>query len=537
MLFSYQANNFIVTGTSSLDIEGARKIKAGFHLPATVHNYMQLTKRKATQDTTVDEWIASQSLLASLARLEDIPLVHSQSNLLRPYQRVGVTFAREAKRSIIADDMGLGKTVQAIIASDQSNISRRLIVCPSHLKHVWKEHLQKWSSVLHHNVEILSNKSVADRRNQIMEYPKENTTLIVGWEQLRLDVNFKGSEITGPLVNWKWDWLLVDEGHRAKDKDTKQSQLFTKLCSISTNVTILTGTPVIVSPADLWPLLHALYPKKFTSYWGFRNVYVDETVNRFGQRQILGGKNTKELQTELAPILIRRLKKDHLKELPAKIETVIKIDMNTKQAKAYKQMAKDMEVDFENHKIYAPLGITQYVRCEQLSFGTSILDESDDSNKIDALLAMIEDETPHKVIVVCNYRKAVSSIAHRLEARGDYTTILGGMDEKSRRDAEYSFVHEKGCRVLIATLKSISEGYTFISKVPEIQSSLMVLTGIPDTAKDYDQVTDRLHRIGQQNSVRIVTLLSKGTVEEEAYDKLGLRGAMVGKLLGRGNSE
>ena len=236
-----------------------------------------------------------------------------------PYQRAAIDAMAERKRAILADDMGLGKTFEAISAVEEYRLRNvmkdgvtapdgpKLVICPSSVKGSWKRELDRWLD--EPEVVVVDGRTPDKRAEQIKDGIKHDAWIIVNWEQLRVQkVKIKKNLRNGgtrtvteklmkePLFEQTpWLAVLADEVHRAKNRDSQQTQ---GLWRCKGEVMFgLTGTPIMNSPDELWSLLRWLYPDEYhergerhktgaQAYWAFYEDYVDFYEDHFRRRVI-----------------------------------------------------------------------------------------------------------------------------------------------------------------------------------------------------------------------------------------------------------
>ena len=269
---------------------------------------------------------------------------------LYPFQRAAVHFAVEHPKLILADEMGLGKTLQslAIITehwlaggnwSPASSLAPKiLVICPKAVRGTWAAEAIKWFGW---TTKIIDGRTPAQRVEQLKD--TEANVFIINWEA------FWREPVIGALREQTYYGIVADEAHRAKSHKSKQSKGLRKL---SATVQIAaTGTPVMNSPDELWPLLNWMEPQTYSSFWRFHNMYVDEIQSGgYNRRVMVGVKNADALRFELKDKLIRRTKKDKLPGLPEKLPTqVIEVPLTGAQRKLYDEAETALFLDIAAH--------------------------------------------------------------------------------------------------------------------------------------------------------------------------------------------
>nr|XP_006823398.1 PREDICTED: LOW QUALITY PROTEIN: chromodomain-helicase-DNA-binding protein 2-like [Saccoglossus kowalevskii] len=247
---------------------------------------------------------------------------------LRDYQLDGLNWLLHSwckeNGVILADEMGLGKTIQAIaflsyLFNTYQLYGPFLLVVPLSTMTAWQREFEIWAPDL--NVVVYIGDLVS--RNKIREYEwcfagnrsrLRFNALITTYEILLKDKSFLNS------VNWSN--LIVDEAHRLKNDD---SLLYKTLMDFHTHHRLLiTGTPLQNSLKELWSLLHFIMPVKFDSW------------EQFEKEHMADQNGYTSLHKVLEPFLLRRVKKDVEKSLPAKVEQILRVEMSAKQKQYYK---------------------------------------------------------------------------------------------------------------------------------------------------------------------------------------------------------
>jgi len=430
---------------------------------------------------------------------------------LWPFQRAGVNFLVKNKRSLLCDEPGLGKTAQAVVAVMESGRSNRiLVVCPNSLKGWWNEEIDRWTTTLLPITVIRAS----TRTQQMQRYRGELGWCIVNWELLRL---------MPQLRDVIWDWIVCDEAHRVKNRKT---QVFGALNRLkSSRMALLTGTPLANHPAELWTLLHLVEPGKYTSYWRFFEMYVDYQVDFWGHRDIRGVRYPKLLRRELAPRMLRRSKEQCLPQLPAKAYKTIPLILSGRQELMYKGMAREMLVELEGGEVLeAPSVIAMITRLRQITSTTATIDETDHSAKLEAVMDIVND-FGEKVVVFAQFRNTVSALCRRLIRAGiPYSLVWGGMTPESVSEQVRNF-QDGDSRVFVGTTEAGGVGLTLTAA-----RTLVFIDKHWNPARQA-QAEDRIHRIGQDNAVQIISLHCKGTVDDLVEDVLQKKLRMTAEIL------
>ncbi|XP_061653138.1 DNA annealing helicase and endonuclease ZRANB3 isoform X8 [Phyllopteryx taeniolatus] len=255
-------------------------------------------------------------------------LPHKLLQRLMPFQREGVQFALSKNgRCMIADEMGLGKTVQAIaVAYAFRQEWPLLVVVPSSLKYPWIEELERWIPELQPgDINLVENKS------DTMGISRSKVT-VLGYGLLTTDAR----PLVEALSRRSFSVVVVDESHYLKSRNAARTNLLVPLIQSAKRAILLTGTPALARPEELFMQIDALYPKMFGTWTDYAKKYCNAHYRYFGPRRqwdCRGASNLEELHHQLNQIMIRRLKAEVLSQLPPKIRQRIPFDLPKDAAK------------------------------------------------------------------------------------------------------------------------------------------------------------------------------------------------------------
>ena len=422
---------------------------------------------------------------------------------------------RENKKVILADEMGLGKTAQAIKASETPT----LVIASKGLKYWWLQEIERWYGsnsawVPQTNEEVINTGGI----------PLGIPFTIVHWEVLRLWPNLK---------KIKWATIIADEAHKAKNRKAQRTKALWTICRNAERVLLLTGTPIVNQPADIWSLLKCLYPKEYTSYWRFFNEYVLASQNPWGGFDIIGVKNRDALLEEISDKVLRRTKKTVLPDLPPKVYTTIPIQLYPEQVKAYNEMRDYMLATIDDDtSVLAPTVLAQITRLRQITVGFGAFKEPKEwpnasAAKLDVLTDYLEDRDS-KTVVVTQFVWAAHEAARRLNSHKINSEVLtGATPAEERVELIERFQKQDDPKVLCATIQTGGEGWTLTA------ADMIVFLDRPWSPQVVSQAEDRLHRIGQENSVQVVTLLAEGTIEERVEEALAHKQDVFNSVFGK----
>ena len=442
------------------------------------------------------------------------------------FQKEDVEKLKNEPACLIANDMGTGKTYEAIARDEifrelwHSPIAKRtLVIAPLTVLPSWQKHFMSLT-----NLPVISVDPKSRSKSFEDFLSLGDAVFLIHWEALR---------VFPELSEVYWFHIIADECHRAKNRKAQQTRALKKLKSVFRSA--LSGTPVVNRPDELWSILNWLKPSEYKGYWKFYNRYVDfEIIYPQGFHKITGPKNELELQKTLSPFMVRRLKKDVLKDLPDKYYTTVWVNLGSKQRKAYKAMARDMVAWVGAHEdapLVAPVVIAQLIRLQQ--FAIAHMEEvaggfgmSEPSAKLDAIMQILEDNPEEQIVIFSQFKQAIGLLGKRLEDKGiSYGTITGDVSDKTRAQVIEDF-QEGSIRVFAGTIAAGGIGITLTS------ASTAIFIDRSWSPAINLQAEDRLHRIGQKNAVQIIDIMANETIDLGRQQRLEQKWSWIKLLLG-----
>lgn len=471
---------------------------------------------------------------------------------LYPFQDEDVRKLLFVRNRLIANDMGTGKTFEAIaldlLQRHQKTNTKSLVIAPlSTLKSTWEEHIRDLTD--------LKVRTINPKYRKIFLRDAEPDVFILHWDAIRwkrvkIGLTKDGKDkfkLIPPnqlelLYKIQWDHIIADEAHRAKNRNALQTKSLKKLKT--RYKTALTGTPIANKPDDIWSILNWLYPQVFSSYWSFFHTFIDadrkHAPNGIGYWKIKGVKNEDKLEKNIKLFYIRRKKEEVLKDLPAKYYTDVRVDLTPKQKQAYIEMKEDMlawlEVQDDEKPLVAPIVLAQLTRLRQLACAYHDTEKcTEPSSKLDALMDIILDNStkefsgrvvPEKSLVIfSNFRQVIRLLETRLKkVKIDYVRITGDDHQLFREESIKKF--QQGYpKIFLGTIRAGSEGITLT------RSSTVIFIDRDRTPAGNAQAEDRVHRIGQDKGVQIISILANGTTDFKDLKDLQYKKDWIKQLL------
>uniref|UniRef100_A0A671KUF0 Chromodomain-helicase-DNA-binding protein 1-like n=1 Tax=Sinocyclocheilus anshuiensis TaxID=1608454 RepID=A0A671KUF0_9TELE len=444
---------------------------------------------------------------------------------LRDYQLEGLNWMAHSwckgNSCILADEMGLGKTIQTIsflnyLFHEHQLYGPFLLVVPLSTLTSWQREIQLWAPQINFVVYLGDISSRNMIRTHEWMHPQTKrlkfNVLLTTYEILLKDKSFLG--------NVSWAFIGVDEAHRLKNDD---SLLYKTMIEFKSNHRLLiTGTPLQNSLKELWSLLHFIMPIKFHSWEMFEEEH--------GKGRDSGYTS---LHKELEPFLLRRVKKDVEKSLPAKVEQILRVEMSAVQKQYYKwiltrnykalskgtkgsksgflnvmmelkkccnhcYLIKSPEDEFYNRQE----GLQHLIR----SSGKLIL--------LDKLLVRLK-ERGHRVLIFSQMVRMLDILAEYLKYRQFLFQRLDGSIKGEMRKQALDHFNAEGSEDFCFLLSTRAGGLGI-----NLASADTVVIFDSDWNPQNDlQAQARAHRIGQKKQVNIYRLVTKGSVEEEIIER------------------
>ncbi len=474
---------------------------------------------------------------AARTSLEEATLMTEEPNLF-PFQRAGVHFLELIGRGLLADDMGSGKTIQLIRAVERLGPEALpvLVVCPNSMKYTWAEEIEKWSDL---TSEVADGP--AGKRRKAIESNAD--VIIINWESLRLHTRlapYGSMSLTDrerepkELNAIDWGTVIADEAHRAKDPKSKQTRALWAVSRKAKHRFGATGTPIESNAAELWPILNFISSEDFPGKTKYIDRYCMTSANHFGGLEIIGLLPTtaSEFHAIVDPRMLRRPKSVILSQLPPKVESVRLIPMSTKQEKAYRQMAKHMMAELEDGEILSAHNpLTQFMRLSQFASAFAEFNEEGQlrlatpSNKVDAFMELMTELDDGQVVGFAESSQLINLVAAKLKKSGvSYGLITGDVSVGERQAVMGQF--QAGQLQVVLGTSAAAEGITLTAA-----STLVFIQRFWSSIKNA-QAADRIHRIGQTaDQVQIITLVSKGTIDEHRELVLDDKGVALQEIL------
>lgn len=442
----------------------------------------------------------------------DYEVPQSLEAVLREYQRDGFYWIKTLKENgfggILADDMGLGKTLQILAfllsEKEQGKVKdelRTLIVAPASLVYNWKKEVERFTPQL--SVCVMAG--TAHERKELIKNQTSNVDVwITSYDLLKRDI-----ELYQDIV---FANEIIDEAQYIKNQTTHAAKSV-RLVNSSFRMA-LTGTPMENRLSELWSIFDYLMPGFLYGYTRFRSEIETPIVSDKDEDAMT------RLRAMIHPFILRRLKKDVLKELPEKQEEIVTVALSGEQKKLYQAHSQRLKMfledqndeDFAQNKLQI---LAELTKLRQLCCGPELLLENykGENAKLETCIELITQAIAggHKILLFSQFTSMLDLIGEELKkAKIDYYRIDGNVKKEARMEMVEQFQNPKNqVSVFCISLKAGGTGLN-------LTAADIVIHYDPWWNKAaQNQATDRAHRIGQKHAINVYKLIAEETIEQK----------------------
>ena len=437
-----------------------------------------------------------------MCRGREIVMVPDQERVVGVYpSKVVDTYdimMKDPYRNFVANGIVIhncGKTPQALSTVHNLRMTTGLIVCPNIAKINWYREARRWLPDQDW-IQILSSDTP-----EVVGQIGRGVVVITNYEAL---VKYKDR-----IKRHKWEYIISDEAHFIKNEKSQRSKAVYEIGKRIDKKICLTGTPMSNGqPIDLWGIIHWIDPSTWPKKREFQMRYCgpERDYWAYGGYSFTGSSNESELQTILrSTTMIRRLKKDVLKDLPPKIRTVVEIPRDkrsifTQALKAEKQHSDD--IDRLLHRAEQARSPAEFIKVmNSFSFRNEMelnkvrLDTA--KAKLPDVIRFIEGlvSEGEKVVVFAHHREITQGIHHHFGRKS--RMVIGGVEGRERQEAIDDFDQRDDVRVWVGSYLAGGIAINLTAATTVVAAELMYDPG------SMDQAEDRCHRIGQMKSVNV----------------------------------
>lgn len=412
---------------------------------------------------------------------------------LRDYQETGVKWFSMLSHygfgGILADDMGLGKTLQTIsfLASQLIKGKRALILAPSSLIYNWLDEFKKFAPKL----DVVVSHGGKSWRDEMIA--TDHQIVITSYASFRQDIN--------EYSRFEVDYLILDEAQVMKNAQTKIAQYLRNFKAKQTYA--LSGTPIENHLGEIWSIFEIVLPGLLPSKNKFTKMPA-EKVARYIQ-----------------PFIMRRKKEDVLTELPDLIEVIHRNELADSQKTIYLAQLQQMQervrfaTDEELNKSKMEI-LSGLMRLRQICDTPSLFMEGyeGESGKLESLHNLLEQiqSSGRRVLIFSQFRGMLDILEKELDhLKMECFKITGSTPVKERQEMTRAFNRGEKEAFLIS-LKAGGVGLNLTG------ADTVILVDLWWNPAVEDQAIGRAHRMGQERSVEVYRLVTRGTIEEKIQE-------------------
>lgn len=536
------------------ELEGRKYYKQGrfWTCPVYIDNIEKLYQKGFYIDNTLQEILSRKRL--KIRQIKPITNIPKLKTTPYPYQAEGIGYVESKNgRALIADEMGLGKTLQALAwLQIHPELRPTLIISPATLKYTWGQEIDTHCENMPYQIlEGTKPETIPITESVVII----NYDIVSYWLEKLLSLGFKT--------------LIVDEAHYIKNNKAKRTKAVLKLGKHIPHVIGLTGTAIENRPIEIYNIIKLIAPEIIANKREFARKYCDLKHNGFGWDDS-GASNIPELHEKLSQtLMVRRLKKDVLKDLPDKqysfLElplsnqeeyTQAKIDfieyslnlyeqglvkVNEETRKELKKKLKSLGAEIDPDLGGLSIEDIEYLKLqkeERLSAAghltqIEVLKQVAAKGKLKSAFEWIHNflkSSNQKLIIFATHKVIISEIMK--EFGTNITVKIDGSTPKHfRQDIVTRFQNDKRTRLFVGNYKAAGVGITLTA------ASNVLLLEYPWTPGELAQAIDRAHRIGQKNAVNVYYAIARNTIEDKLVRMLDKKMKVVSGVLDGKNME
>lgn len=447
-----------------------------------------------------------KELVNSMKEIEDIDIEIPKGlkGIMRPYQKFGYKWFKTLSAcgfgGILADEMGLGKTLQTL-AFIKAEGGPSIVICPTSLVYNWADEVEKFVPELKY---VVVSGSKEEREKNIQSI-KEADLVITSYALIRRDFE--------DYKDIKFKYCFLDEAQNIKNPQSLNAQAVKSIKA--DHRFALTGTPIENSLTELWSIFDFIMPGYLFNHRKFSQKYEIPIVKNKEENSLI------ELNRRIKPFILRRLKKDVVKELPPKIEHNVIVDMEEEQKKIYASFIADAQKEFEEEvkangfnksriKILSLITRLRQICCDPSTF---IENYTGGNGKMETLLNIVESSINegHKILIFSQFTSVLKNISEKFKENEINHLYLDGSTKSEFRGVLVKDFNEGKVPIFLISLKAGGTGLNLTSADIVIHYDPWWNPAVEE------QASDRAHRIGQKKTVEVIRLIAKGSIEEKIY--------------------
>ena len=461
------------------------------------------------------------------------PLLQNILTKLRPFQREAYEFATKSNRQhrgrlLLADEMGLGKTVTSLaIMCAFLQEWPLLVMCPASLRYTWPAEIEKFLPSLPTSaIYVVSGFDDSD----FYSNPHKRNRIKIIVATYSLLQNRSAARVALDQFNFRC--IIADESHNLKEKNSQRCKFAMPLLIKAERVCMLSGTPALARPVELWAQLHCLAPKETGTYTAFTKRFCNARRGRFGW-DVKGVSNADELHSKLKTFMVRRLKSDVLKDLPPKQRTIISVKISTDHANNCRELLQEMiAARVSIDQLTGEEAETANIEARRLLMQTYQATGKGKAKAVsDYLVDWLSGSGTQKILVFAHHREVLDTleavVSKSMKGIG-HIRIDGTVPPSERASRVRKFQTNKQVRVALLSVTAAGVGLTLTAASSCLFAELHWTPGV------LAQAEDRCHRIGQHNAVNIMYCISREkdlSIDTTLWNMLARKVGTLGRVI------
>lgn len=500
------------------------------YIRVPIHRSLYLNKLlENIKDTKINEDDKYKTIVENVKNQNSYQLPKEFENVFRQYQKNGFEWLKVLDEynfgGILADDMGLGKTIQilSIIISylnetKKSEKKASIVITPSSLALNWKSEIEKFANSI--NAVVINGN--ANERKKILENIKNYDLIITSYELLKRDIELYKD------LDYEFRYIIADEAQYLKNSITQNAKSI-KMLKAKTRYA-LTGTPIENSLSELWSIFDYIMPGYLFEYKNFKQDYEIPIVTENNEIAL------EKLKLLIEPFILRRTKKEVLKELPEKTITVLNNEMVKEQEKIYTSYLVQAKEELNNVLEENGFGksrikiLSLLTRLRQICCHPSLFIENynEESGKLNQCMQVVKDAISggHRLLIFSGYKSMFPIIEKELKKENiEYFKLTGDTKVADRINLVEEFNNNENIKVFLISLKAGGTGLNLVGADVVIHYDPWWNLSVEN------QATDRAYRIGQKNNVQVYKLITKNSIEEKIYELQNRKETLIDNML------
>ena len=493
-----------------LELDAKMLSSGGVEIPKYRAFYLQTLKDEKYKNVKTNKLF--DTFIKNFKKYQDADIKFSKQDeeMLRSYQKDGVKWLYTIYKcdfgGILADEMGLGKSFQTICFIKQvlkeKKDAKILVICPTSLVYNWKIEFDKYGE----NIKYLVLADNKNARHEALENSNNVNVFITSYGLVRND--FEEYE------KKEFEVCVIDEAQTIKNYQADMTKCVKKI-KAKTKIA-LSGTPLENSVLELWSIFDFIMPGYLNTLMKFREKYQVKDVDE-KSLDIL-----KNLNYQIKPFILRRLKRDVVKDLPDKIENIVYLDLPEVQKNLYKELVDDTKkrmdelIETKGYKSAQFEILALLLRLRQVCIDPTIIydDYKSDNVKMDYLLDIVNSyvRDGHKILIFSTFKKAIEHVKRIFDDNSISNYVIDGSVKGKTRVQLVDAFNKDDTNCFLITLKAGGTGLNLTA------ADIVIHLDIWWNPQVENQATDRAHRIGQTKNVTVVKMVTKGTIEEKILD-------------------